>query len=105
MNEADYQTAHAKLEKNEDPFKDKHPKNYSHGLLLETKDRTFQLFAKEYNLKELFVFVLNKSLQQKDKYKEEKERRQYNSVQRPVSQQEPIYMKTEENKHTKLTKN
>ena len=63
MSEAEHLTAQAKLDKHEDPFKDKHPKGYQHGLILETKDRTYKLFAKEYNFRELFVFVLNQSVQ------------------------------------------
>lgn len=98
MNEAEHLTAQAKLDKNEDPFKDKHPKNYQHGVIIETHNRQFKLFAKEYNFRELFVFVLKSQIEQKDKVKEERDRRQYNSVQRPLTNNESIYMKTEDNK-------
>jgi hypothetical protein len=53
----------SKLENNEDPFKNKHPEGWEHGIIIETKDRVYKLYSNDYNFKELFIFVLNKCLQ------------------------------------------
>lgn len=62
MNVVEQFCASAKVEKNEDPFKNKHPAGWEHGMILEIKDRVYKLYSNDYNFRELFVFILNKSL-------------------------------------------
>jgi hypothetical protein len=52
-------TALARLESGEDPFKNKHPEGWDHGIVIETRERVYRLFANEYNFKELFLYILN----------------------------------------------
>ena len=58
------------LENKEDPFKDKFPKGYEHAIIIQTNERCYRLFAKDYNFKELFLYVLNKCIERREDYKQ-----------------------------------
>jgi hypothetical protein len=62
MNIKDDFSVQVLLQNKEDPFKDKHPPGWEHGIIIITKERVFKLFAKDYNFKELFLFMLNYGL-------------------------------------------
>jgi hypothetical protein len=51
-----------KLENNENPFKEDYPAGWSHQFIIETHNRTLHLYAKDYSLKELFVYALSTAL-------------------------------------------
>ncbi|CDW83000.1 UNKNOWN [Stylonychia lemnae] len=70
LNVVEQFSAQVKIEKNEDPFKDKNPAGWEHGVIVETKDRIYKLYSNDYNFKELFVFVLNQSLAEKEQYQQ-----------------------------------
>ncbi len=55
----------------DDPFKLKHPQGWEYGLAIETRDRVYKLFAKEYNLRELFVYMINQCLKKKEEIRTE----------------------------------
>lgn len=59
MNAVQQYSALVRLENNEDPFKNKYPEGWEHGCVVETKDKVLKLYAKDYNFKELFVYLLN----------------------------------------------
>jgi hypothetical protein len=48
----------SKLQNNEDPFKNKYPEGWEHACIIETKERNYKLFAKDYAKKETFVYTL-----------------------------------------------
>lgn len=70
MNILEEYTAHGLLENKEDPFKDKYPKGWEHAIVIETTDRSYKLFAKDYNFKELFLFVLKKLIHFREDFEE-----------------------------------
>lgn len=55
-----------KLESNDDPFKRTHPAGWDHCVILETKDRKYELFSNDYNFKELFVYSLRQLLSKRE---------------------------------------
>lgn len=61
-------TAQAILQNKEDPFKDKCPKGWEHAIVLETKERKYNLFAKDYNFKCRFMFVLEECMKEKEQF-------------------------------------
>lgn len=64
----------------EDPFKDKYPKGWEHAIIIETTERHYRLFAKEYSFKELFLFVLTQLLMTRDKEKEKTIKEQFAKI-------------------------
>ena len=54
-----------RLDNHEDPFKSKWPEGWDHCFVVKTKERNYQLFSNDYNLKELFVYCLKEMLKHK----------------------------------------
>lgn len=68
INGADEVTAGSKIENNIDPFKISHPHGWEHGFVIETPERKYTLYSKDFKLKELFLYMLNQILKKKHKF-------------------------------------
>lgn len=51
-----------KLQNNLDPFEKQYPSGYDHGVTVVTTERSYRLFTKDYNFKELFLYTMQQML-------------------------------------------
>lgn len=69
MNIKDIVNVQLMLSNKEDPFTDKHPEGWEHGVILRTKKWTYHLFAKDYNFREQFVYLINYAKKEKSEHR------------------------------------